>query len=153
MKILSLCITAMLLGGCTFAGDGKEEDPLFLYKGTNLSDHKYISSIINSLPYKDDMKSFSKYPDEKQITLRYDVSNKKKFGTILLTNATYLYCLTKDTEKIVFIFDDVRQTIYKEDVEKWYGNTDYEKAESQKELDAMIESSAKKHNGVTLGNL
>ncbi|GGF28796.1 hypothetical protein GCM10010954_29840 [Halobacillus andaensis] len=153
-RLLVIIAVLTLLTACfSNEGDGKEEDTLFLYKGTKISDREFTGTVIRSMPYHKQMTDFSLYPNEHQITIRYSDIQDKELQKMILTVSTYAFSLIEGVNLIVLVTEGERARVYEEELKEWYGNSDYDDASRQEELDNMIDSSIDNNREVFLDNI
>ncbi|MYL32937.1 hypothetical protein GLW05_04925 [Pontibacillus yanchengensis] len=94
---------------------------MFLFKGSELTDNDYLGKIIRDLNSHEELKIFSLYPEEKQITIRYNKLNEQEVQITTITNSTFIFNLVSDVEKIIFRFGERRYDIKnKEELDNWY---------------------------------
>ncbi|MFD1018268.1 hypothetical protein [Thalassobacillus hwangdonensis] len=146
--ILFICLTSVLAGCSPEENSTTDDEGLFLYKGTILSDKQNVGAIIRGLQPQEKLESFSIYPEEEQVTVRYSQLPLQDEHTISITNASFLFNLIKDVEKILFRFDDRRYTIYKEDLQEWYNGDGYQNASDETDLYEIIQDNLTDHQKV-----
>lgn len=122
-----------------------EKRGLFDLKGTSIKDIKVIDSIIEQLPYNDNLFGFELEMGETSgIILKYKNVDQEDKMKILISSVSYLQFLVEDLEQVTLYFDDIKHVVTKGDVEKWYVNKDLENIKNEEELKNIIQDYMKK---------
>lgn len=129
-------IVLLTITGCSMVEKGE----LFDLKGTSIKDIEVIDSIIEQLPYNNNLFGFELEMGETSgIILKYKNIEQEDKVKILISSVSYLQFLVEDLEQVTLYFDDIKYVVTKDDVEKWYVNKDLENIKNEEELKNIIQ--------------
>lgn len=137
-----LLFAAFSLSACQSLG---EEQDIFQWNDSFVGDNNAISSIVFQLPNADSFESIELQTKEKpyEITLHYQEITadnlEQEYQYTALYNATFLFTLVQNVEKVTFAFVDQSYTLTRAEVEEWY-DTELGNLDNEAEVKQLIES-------------
>ncbi|WP_066187995.1 MULTISPECIES: DUF4825 domain-containing protein [Gracilibacillus] len=136
-----LCIT-FILSACQSLG---KEQGIFQWNDSFVGDNNAISSIVFQLPNADSFESMELQTKEEpyEIILHYQEimadNLEQEYQYTAFYNATFLFTLVQNVEKVTFAFKDESYTLTRTELEKWY-DTKLGDLNNEKEVKQLIES-------------
>ncbi|MEI5906788.1 DUF4825 domain-containing protein [Bacillus spongiae] len=130
----------IVLSGCSQPMNNSNIE-LFDYKESYIGDNSAVGAIIAKLPAGKSLYNYSLETDEKPfgLAIQYKDSslNEVDMNETIMYNATFLYALIQNVDRIQFDFQHRVYVVYREDLQKWYSK-DLREFETEQKLKEFI---------------
>ncbi|MDP4094313.1 MAG: DUF4825 domain-containing protein [Bacillota bacterium] len=95
------------------------------YKFKYMGNASNLANLNYNLPFKEIGKTFQLFPEKLTAEINYKTMSKavdqEKLKEVLIYNSTANFVLIDNLMAIEFNFEDIKYTVSRNDVEKWYG--------------------------------
>lgn len=119
----------LIINGCSSNNNEKNTTnvDIFQYKGTLTGDNSAVTNIIGQLKHSENFNKVSLQTNTEPygMTLTYNEFDasmiEKEYKETAIYNATFLFALIDNAERITFVFANGEYKITKEELQNWYG--------------------------------